>query len=172
MSYCEIIAFRDGVPAESKEFKNSYGGCAFVWDALYTKYLKDPKNKYENWLTAGKPLWDLAKKSYLRRFERIVLASTFDRAIIGKKDFADYAKCLRMFESAYHDDAVCHLPEWADFVDTCDAEAIGFYGMSVSEYLWEVHSEDETRPYNLNSDDNEISFGQPHFDVYEYVLGV
>jgi hypothetical protein len=49
MSYCEMIEFKDGLPAIHHQFENSWGGAAFIWTALFDRYLKDPTAPWENW---------------------------------------------------------------------------------------------------------------------------
>jgi hypothetical protein len=169
MSYCEIIAFRDGIPAESKEFGNAHGGAAFVWDALYQRYLANPFDPFGHYLKDAQKLWNLVRDPRLSLAERIVHASTFDRAIVRSDSFSEYARALREFEQHHHNPGlVCHLLGWAEFVEGCgDAEAIGFYQMSVSENLWFTYTDDDVIPYNIRRNDNEIRIGNPHFDVYE-----
>lgn len=167
MSYCKLITFVDGKAAQSIEYRNAWGGAARIWDALFNRYLKDPANPLSTWLmstaTGHDDLWALAKRKDLSRHERAVHASTFDWAIIRQVNFIDFASDLRRFAEEYPaGDRVCHLREWADFIDQCEAEAIGFHGTSVSENLWEIWDDGAEEPvlYNLNE-------GEKHFEVYE-----
>jgi hypothetical protein len=169
MSYCEIISFKDGVPDESVEYRNAHGGAPFIWDALFDTYLKDPRVEYDSWLmrfsrdSGDKSLWDLAKREDLPMYERAVHAATFDRAMVRKEHFRQFALDLRAFVERHRNgERVCHLLEWADFVDACKAEAVGFYGTSVSDNLWEDRDEEERVPYNLNTRDE-------HFEVYDWL---
>ena len=168
MSYCEIIYFQDGKPVAGQEFKNAHGGAAFIWSALSKRYLG-----HDNWMMAGvlnegRALWDLAKRQDLSVFERAVHAATFDRAIVRREDFTQFAADLRKFVETYPPrDRVCHLLSWASAVESSEHEAIGFYMMSVSDNLWFGRDEDdkdsdESIPYNLN-EQNE------HFEVYDYL---
>jgi len=170
MSYCSIIVFNDGKPDDEIEFKNSYGGAAFVFDVLYNNYLKDPSIPYDHWLSGAREdncrLWDLAKRQDIPLFERAVHASQFDWAMVRQEHFKQLAQHFRQFVEKYKPDSnrVCHLPAWAHFLESCDAEAIGFYGTSVSENLWcrwdgEL---DESVPYDLNA-------GDKHFEVYDWL---
>jgi len=172
MSYCEIITFVDGKPNHSVEFGNSWGGAAFVWSALFDQYLFDPEIPHHNWLSmAGNgdtTLWKLAERADLPLFERAVHAATFDYAIVGKEHFRLFAGHLREFLSRYrrkYPNSVCHLEAWAQFIETCEADAVGFYATSVGENLWDVYdTETETyRPYDLATDTQ-------HFEVYDLVL--
>lgn len=161
MSYCEIIVFRDGKPVDSIEYGNSWGGAAFIWSALFDKYLK--RGEYDNWLTRSEELWKLAERADLPMFERAVMSGTFDYAIICRENFKQFVEHLREFVATYAaGNKSCHLLAWAEFIETCDAEAIGFRGTSVSENLWfkyDDNGENEI-PYDLNSMDQ-------HFEVYE-----
>jgi hypothetical protein len=166
MSYCEIIAFKDGKPSEALESRNAWGGAAYVWSCLFDKYLKDPNNQYDTWLSErgqGR-LWDLAKKKEIPAFMRAVHASTFDYALVLPKNFQRFIDDLREFARYFGTNGkVCHLETWATFIDQHrDAEAIGFYGTSVGENLWFTWDEgkEESVPYDLAS-------GDKHFDVYD-----
>jgi hypothetical protein len=169
MSYCQIIEFRDGKPGQAYEFRNAWGGAARIWNALYDRYLKDPKKEYDTWAFGGdhKKFWQLAERKDLPVFERAVHASTFDRAMIRREHFAAFAEHLREFVKAYPvgGDTYDHLPKWADIIEASDAEAIGFHGTSVSDNLWMEYDEqtDESTPYDLNSEDR-------HFEVHDYIL--
>ena len=163
-----INLFKDGKPHDSVEYRNAWGAAAFVWNALFEKYLKDPNIPFDSWLVRGmkddsQELWDLADREDLPMFERAVHASTFDYAIIRNNHFKQFAKDLRQFVAAYPaGESVCHLSEWAKFIESCDAEAIGFYGTSVSDNLWfewDEEREDST-PYDLN-------IGTKHFEIYD-----
>jgi hypothetical protein len=188
MSYCQIITFKDGIPDKRQEFKNSWGGTAFIWDVLFDKYLK--KNQYDTWLgNAGKadsPLWSIAANPKLSLVERAVHISTFDRAIVKQENLQRIANDFRAFRKLFPNDGrICHLNEWAGFIElNLNVEAIGFYGTSVAENLWyiypseiEVNSdnkkidavvrtlgneEEEPIPYNIRT----MSL---HFEVYEYL---
>jgi hypothetical protein len=171
MSYCEIITFKEGKPNDQIEFKNSWGGAAYIWTALFDKYLKDPENTYDTWLSRfgkdqGKCLWDLAGRKDLKSCERAVHISTFDYATVRKENFPIFVHDLKDFIFLHPNskESVCHLPEWAKFIESCREEAIGFYGTSVSENPWFGYNEenDEIIPYNLNS-------GTKHFEIYEYL---
>lgn len=169
MSHCEIIEFKDGKPVSSAEYKNSFGGAARIWDALFNAYLKDPAKEFDSWLTrnmrdpSDRTLWDLAKRDDLPPFERAVHMATFDRAMIRRENFARFAGDLRQFVKKYPaGDRVCHLSAWADRIAASDAEAIGFWMMSVSDNLWQEWDEeaDESVPYDLNARTD-------HFEIYD-----
>ncbi len=166
MSYCEIVTFKDGKPNGSVEYRNAWGGSVFIWTALFDKYLKDPSRPYHSWFL-GEPqaLWDLATRKDLPLCERAVHTSTFDRAMVRREHFEMFVLHLREFVSRYpRGDGVCHLSAWANFIESCDAEAVGFVGTSVSGSLWSEWNEetDEERLYDLNS-------GYEHLEVYDWL---
>lgn len=140
MSYCEIIIFKDGKPTGGIEYRNSWGGAARIWDALFEKYLKDPAIPYHTWVSGDhQPLWDLAKRKTLPEHERAVHASTFDHAYISQTNFPRFCTNLRTFDQAFpKGQKVSHLQAWADTIEKLDAdvEAVGFYGTSVAENPW------------------------------------
>ena len=169
MSYCEIIMFENGKPGDTVQYGNAWGGAAYIWTILFDKYLKDPDVEYDSWLTRGitgldgiQCLWDLTKREDLLPFERAVHASTFDYAIVLRKNFKQFAEHLREFVAAYPTKGVCHLIQWAEMIESCEAEAIGFYGTSCGDNSWCKYQDDEVILYDLNSQDD-------HFDIYDDV---
>lgn len=169
MSYCSIITFKNGKPNGEVEYRNSWGGTAYIWDALFEKYLKDPNKEYDTWLCnkeRARDLWQLSERPDIPLYMRAVLAATFDYAIVGRQHFKEFAKHLREFVQYFGTrNRVCHLIEWADYIEKCKAEAVGFYGTSVSRNLWFDWDEkkDKSIPYNLNKRDD-------HFEVYDWLV--
>lgn len=168
MSYCQIITFENGRPAKSVEYRNAWGGAAYIWDCLFNKYLKDPTNEYDTWALGRNldRLWKLAEREDLLLFERAIHTATFDRAVIVREHLPRFAADLRQFVEHFGTgDRVCHLPTWARFCDEhADVEAIGFYHTSVSDNLWYEWNEEkeESEPYDLNTMDK-------HFEVYHWL---
>jgi hypothetical protein len=177
VSYCEVIGFKNGVPGESKEFRNAWGGAAYIWDALYEKYLKDPSKPYDSWLGStgrdDRRLWDLARREDIPEFMRAVHVSTFDHAIVRAENLPKFCGHLREFAQHFgkergHGAVVCHLPGWADYIETlADVEAVGFYGTSCGENLWRGWDgeKDEPVPYDLGKRTD-------HYDVYDFLTTI
>lgn len=168
MSYCAIITFENGKPAKATEYRNAWGGAAYIWDCLFNKYLKDPKSEYDSWVLGRNrdKLWKLAGREDLPMWMRAVHAATFDRAVIAKEHLLRFAADLRAFVEHFGTgDRVCHLTSWARFCDEhADTEAIGFYHTSVGDNLWYEWDEEaeESTPYDLNAMDR-------HFEVYYWL---
>jgi hypothetical protein len=170
MSHTTLYEFRDGLPKAAAEYKNAWGSAAFVWTAMYDRYLKDPLDEYDSWLVSASkpdcPLWDLPRsdKASLQLFERAVLASTFDRAIVIRRNFELFATHLRKFVAEYRKaDGACHLLDWADFVSISVADAIGFHQTSGGDDPWfEIGEAGELVPYNIRN-------GRNHFEVYAWL---
>lgn len=166
MSYSAIITFKDGKADQTIEFGNSWKGAAYIWDQLFNKYMKDPNDPYDSWLLRGikgidklKPFWQLCERKDLPMFERSVHASTMDKALVFKKDFKQFIEHLREFDKIYPGNS--HLNDWVNFIETCEADAIGFMGTSVSGTNWFTETENgETIPYDLTKQTD-------HYDLYE-----
>jgi len=144
MSYCEIIIFKDGVMADSIEFRNSWCGAARIWNALWDKYVKDPNIPYHSWINAQEQqkLWDLCQRKDLADFELSVHLSTMDHVYVSRKNFFRFAADLEQFDKTYPAEmAYNHLKSWASIIPNLDCEAIGFRGTSVSENPWNVYDE-------------------------------
>jgi hypothetical protein len=174
MSTCSIVTFENGKAGKEVEFRNAWGGAAFIWSALFDRYLKNPAIEYHNWLSVsarnnGKELWELADREDLSVCERIVMKSTFDYAIVRRIHFEEFCGHLREFVRMYPPvgSALCHLVAWADeierlIVPVAEIEAVGFYGTSCSDNLWFLPAGDDEdyEGYDLNNNDK-------HFEVYE-----
>lgn len=165
MSYCQLITFTDGEAKRAKEFGNSWGGAARIWTPLYDRYLKDPNKPYDSWLfDKTDRLWDLAKRESLQLFERSVHAFTFDNAYVNKEHFGQMVVDLRAFACSYPvPQMVDHLPAWADFFDSCEADAVGLYGTSVSENPW--------FDYDSDTDSETPVPLSKGFEVYDWLKG-
>lgn len=166
MGYCQLIPLKAGLPQDGIEFRNPWRGVPRIWDALFDKYLKNPRIEYDSWLMRygkdkGKGLWDLAKRDDLPMFERAVHAFTFDRAYVSREHFPNLIADLRRFDLRYPVDYPSHLSAWADAISTLDADAVGLYGTSVSENPWWRYDEekDETLPYSI----------EDGFEVYDWL---
>lgn len=166
MSSCSLIEFRGGKPDTYEDYGNSWGGAAFIWTAIFDKWLKDPNIPYDNWMNEkDRRLWDAWKRSDLPDFVKAVLVSTFDGAIVARENFAQYAADLRQFCELFpKGDRYCHLLKWADVISASDAEHIGFHHTSVSEDPWQEWNEEKAEyvPYDLAT-------GDDHFDVYQFL---
>lgn len=139
MSYTALIPFVDGKPQRSIEFRNAWGGCARIWDALFKAYVPK-KHEYDSWVSnpEDRRLWDLAKREDLPLFERAVHAFTFDHFYVRNEHFGRLANDLRLFVEKYPaGERVDHLPAWAKWLDeNSSVEAVGLYGTSVGENIW------------------------------------
>lgn len=174
MSACAIIGFKDGAAVAREECQNSWGGAARIWTALFDKYCKKPDIPYDSWLTRGMlgggedtdELWKLAYNTDLPRFERAVLASTFDYATIRQENFYQFANDLLRFDKEYPlaEGVSNHLPYWGEYIVKHEHEAVGFHGTTVTECLWNVWDEetDDYIPYDLRT-------GDKHFEVYDFL---
>ncbi len=164
MSYCELVEIRKGKASGGFEFMNSRGGSARIWASLYNRYLLNPEIPYDGWINdRSNRLWRLANDSQIWFGDRAVLASTFDYALVFQEDFKRHAFNLRSFASRFPSGrCVCHLIEWAKVYESSPAQAIGIYGTSVGDNLWQPWDEelDESVPYDLVT-------GDRHLDIYK-----
>lgn len=166
MSYCEILSFKNGIPDDYLECRNSWGGAAYVWNAMYNKYLKNPDVEYDSWLFNSGALWKLDKDQSIPRFMRTVLSATYDNAIVRQANFKQYIEDLRAFVNYFGTNGnVCHLNTWAEYIEAhMDAEAIAFNATSVNSDQWRKWDDeiDDSVPYDLNKQDK-------HFEVYQNI---
>jgi hypothetical protein len=137
------------------EYGNAYGWCAYVWNALFEKYV--PKeHPYDCWLNKADRVWSLAKGDRLSDCEKYTLMSTFDNALVLKKDIPKLIRYFREFEKLYHDpNVVCHLVKMAWELERISrvkngVVAIGWNGMSVGDNPWNIYNE-KTDDYDAYS---------------------
>ena len=173
MSYCELkVVNKSGDVIRHTEFRNAHGWSAYIWDKLFNKYAKNSDNIYDTWLGEenAKRLWALVDDERLDPFERRVLCSTFDNAMIKHEDLEKFIVDLTAFYDKHPpNNRVCHMRGMINVIREVikDPEdlAICWYQMSVSDDLWWTNLpeeycdkcgqmlERESRAYNINTDD-------------------
>jgi hypothetical protein len=171
MSYCELLGFKKGGFESINKYRNSHGFCSFVWSCLFKKYI--PKqSEYDSWLTGDdQRLWDLQNDNRLQPFERFVLRSTFDFALVKNEDIKLYIDCMTQFLEKYKpsEDRVCHIEAIIrDLGELGDNYiAVGWYTMSVGDNEW---IEREVCKHCGNCTNDEIYYdvftGDKHFFVH------
>lgn len=160
-----MVLFRDKKPSSELQFQNSWGGAAYIWGALFCKYLRQPEQPDSAWIFHTKAVWDLASRKDIPRAYRAVLISTFDFALVAKENFGQYTKDLKDFQRTLAYPGVCHLGNWAFALEheiPADVSYIGFIGTSVSGGVWS--SFDEASDTDIKYD---LASGTQHFEVYE-----
>lgn len=175
MSYTTLYAVNNrGVCHGYREYRNSWGAAAFVWNALVEKYwpLKPGQKSWERPVGMGgdmKPVWALAKQQDLPVYERVVLITTFDNMMIRREDFNFVADCFEQFDVALNPNrkipfedtstpqVACHMMAFAfDFRKLADDKkvcAVCFQQTSVSDDMWYDYS--RKKPYNIYSKGND-----------------
>ncbi len=169
MSYTEIYGvYTNGDVKKIGEVRNAFRGAMSVWEHLEYKYLKTKSSSYTD---IKNPLWSLYKRDDLSLSEKIVLLSTYDRAIVYKKD-------LDMLYDAYDKfEATTSLKEQSDVIKEylpLDDDVIGvcWNQTSVNTDTWftdrEIIENNEyvgRSPYNINIDGD-------LFDIFECLRGL
>jgi hypothetical protein len=164
MSYSQVFLENDeGEMTPDIELSNSWGTAAKIWSDLFDTYVSDRSNQYDNWMLGTDRLWKVVDDKRLPRFERLIMASTFDYCLIKRENFEEMAAYYRTFSEKYRKEGfVDHLPTIAERMEGLKDEptvaAMGFYWTSVSDCLWWVYEgcseceEREQRNYNTNQD--------------------
>lgn len=185
MSHTTIYAVRkpeDGFESEA-EFRNSHGSATFVWNALLRRY-KDGILKGKpllgdngNWgrgvsvFDAWSEVWKYDQAGgYLEPWERNVLRSTYDNAVLMRDSFLMMADAMDHFEAAHHSgelaEHACTLHKQAECLRKLhvagDVVAVAWCQTSVGEFWGEGHrdmeaDEDEDGdlpwvPYRIDQD--------------------
>lgn len=151
MSYSTIKAVYPGKKVEDiEDLRNSWGTATIVWDALFKKYVPK-KHEYDSWLLSASDdrLWKLVDRDDIPANHRLVLAMTFDRAYVLKRDYARAAADLRRFFNDFPVDGA-RVNHWPHIVALFESDpefpAIGFRWTSVSRDPF-------LGPYNEEKDD-------------------
>lgn len=154
MSSCEIYAVKtNGEVSYYDRAKNAWGGAMHIWQTLAKKHIGDGFSFFADM----KPVWNLADNESVPMHERIVLASTFDKAI-AKKDFLP--TLIEAFEEFAAEFPTPTLEKEIEILKTMqdDPEVIGvcWNQTSVNGDPWSVYDEDndDSIPYNINTNDD------------------
>jgi hypothetical protein len=145
----------DGEVLDHREYENSWGYAARIWTALFDMYCKNPAIQYDNWMDGEriKELWKLVYDDRLTEFERHVLASTFDNAVVKKEDFSQLAEKLLKFAAKHYQlGQVGHLELVASELRTAPDGVIAafWHQTSVAEDPWYGEfGTNEEKPYNM-----------------------
>ena len=185
MSYTEIYGFgKDGNAGGLEDVKNAWRGAMAIWGILEDKYLEplprpmwmseedykergysrtcQPPSFSDNAPNPLKPVWDLWNDEKVSRTDKIVLGTTFDRAIVMRANIEETAKAFEEFEGE------TSLKEQAKILHEAledeDNIAIGWNQTSVCGDTWSNYNYDEEKeesiPYNLYKQTD-------HFDMFE-----
>jgi hypothetical protein len=127
MSTTEIFAVEKSGDVVGKfDLRNSWGGAMAIWTSLSTRHLSlGSDGMYSMMSTGMKPLFDLLKTDKLTRWEKIVLLTTSDNAIVKAENFIEVAGAMETFYESYkglNEGKVFHLDKQAECLRTLHAE--------------------------------------------------
>lgn len=159
MSHTAIhITSESGEVSTIARIHNAWRGAMFIWDTLGKFKLHD-RSQYWNAVTNAKDVWELFETKRLNRTERLVLGSTFDRAMVKKENLNSLAREFEEFNSRYNPVGARpnSLSEQADVMrkaaESDDCYALFWTQTSVSDDVWMVYeNEDEPRWYDITRD--------------------
>lgn len=185
MSSTEMVYFtKDGFAHHGTDIQNAWRGAMAVWHFIEEKYLPPFKPSFvvpfsediESLLgyqpmrsnasvMEGEPIrevWQLYHDERISKIDKIVLGTTFDRALVKKEDFPELIQSLRDFEEDGS------FKEQADVIERWlsndDIIAVGWNQTSVTNNQWtQAHynePEDEYLPYNCLTEEN-------HFWIFD-----
>ena len=159
MSRLHLVVFdQQGGISVAKEYRNSHRFYSMVWRELQEAYLKERKHPMGFFTDdIWEPTWKLVKDERLSYEERIVLACTFDYAIIKREQFQTLIDCFKAY-STYHETG--HM--WAiadDLRELMENEAV--YGVG-----FEYSISDQWRDWSRRETGKKDEWGD---DEYEYV---
>lgn len=157
MSYATMcIISRRGLVRPYKEYRNSWGWAAHVWMSLCDAYAIKDQYGYggpDSW----RALWRGVEsgKVVVEPFERDVLLSTYDNAIVSRAGLPRFAESLRDFYIKHSKPEVAsHLLEIANDVLALkkDTRGVCFWATSVAEDPWTEFDDEGDRyvPYSIH----------------------
>jgi hypothetical protein len=168
MSYTTLHLVKEGGIENYREFANSWGGAMFIWDSLCKRYF--PGQVPYTLIFGGgtENLWGLAQRKDVALNDRVVLMTTFDRAMVRKENLLDLANRFEQFVKDHpNPSVVCSLPDQAVAMRKIAAEqdcvGVCWTQTSVSGDVWYVGDElgeSGLRPYDIAKD-------KGHFFVYD-----
>ena len=179
MSRTEIAAFKeDGCAIHFGDIQNAWRGAMAVWKILEEKYLESYRPKYlpsdvpiekiEQYLgfkpsrvggndeSAMKEIWSLYAKEEVSIVDKIVLGTTFDRALIKRENIQEVIEAFSTFEGETslqeQSKLLKEIGENESFI------AVGWNQTSVTNNQWTNayydEENDEVIPYNCLKDKN------------------
>lgn len=163
--YAAGISGEDREPGDMlvyEEFANSWGSAAHVWWALAQKYLGS--DDFRDW---DKLIEYEKHGGEMEDWERDVLLTTYDAAVIPRELMPRLADSFDRFHSAHHRQGyVDHTQSIAVALRSAHsdgARAVGFWQTSVGESVFEGvdDGEDEWRAYILDVDSDHWFIARP-----------
>jgi hypothetical protein len=152
---------KNGEIFEINAYGNAWHGAILMWMKMGEKYnIPDVLAMIVN-EKISKKIWGLASDPKVAESDRITMMTTFDRCVVGAKDFNRLIKALR--ESAQWLPPYCHISKQANDIENLkDIIAVGWTQTSVVDDIWSSREckDDEEIPYNLNKHNL-------HFNLFE-----
>lgn len=164
MSYATMYRMPvKGELEEVKDYGNAFGGAMRIWEPLFKKWINTARGLMVTLMSGDREFWDLAKDERLPESDRIVLASTYDKAVVPSEMLGRFVEALREFDTRHPAGTmVSHVRAWAYDIEAMISEGMeGFIGIcfnqtSVTE-TWTVFDEDdedgEERLYDASRDE-------------------
>lgn len=141
---------------EMLELGNSWGGLMYVWESIAGRYL-GLRDSYgypnKGYMQRTEDLWPLWKRTDIPEDHRLVFMWGFDRAYLTKRNYVRMAAAIRKFLVDFppRPENVNHWAAIAKFLeDKPDAPAIGIYGTSCGENVWNGDYDEDKDIYKID----------------------
>jgi len=185
MSHTELkVAEINGPVTTYQEYHNAWKGFAYIWDSIWREYLK--KSEYGHWMTSenSERLWKAVKDNGIPGWIRLILASTFDNAIVEYEKLPIIAQYYKDFEKQFSlgGNDISHLLEWSgdcakihSFYSNDNCAGICFSATSVGIDPWAGICFSATSVGIDPWEDYDLSKGDKHwfvFEEYSKILGL
>lgn len=167
MSYAVLYKVpANGSISTFKEFRNAWGGAYQIWTQMSKRYLglnSVPFSFSPSGEDELKKLCALGTDAKVDRTDRIVMALTYDRVLIAKKDMLETARCLDEFNAKHKIEGINHIPAFAEGLralhEESDAIAAAWLHTSVSGGLWYIRDNPEDEE---NDEGHMFDFSKDH----------
>jgi hypothetical protein len=167
MSYTTLYGINaDGDVTTVEHFGNAWGAAPFIWGHLTWAYLPNVVNPQTDKFVPGQRAWysdtrllDDLRAAKMSRRDRLVYATTMDRAVVRVDNIHELADMFEEFERTYNvaGKHVCSLSRQAVKLRSMAVDGTWrgccWQQTSVSDCVWEVRDGgDDVRSYNIDID--------------------
>ena len=168
MTYTTIYSVpKEGEIKNEAELGNSHGSAPVIWGMLCEEWLGD--KHYHVTQTSCPKLWALSDDERLPMYQRIALATTYDKVVVRLENLPKVIWAMRKFHEEFmkrRPDSWTHLLEQADILqrifDEGTAYGVCWTQTSVCADSWYAYDTceccgqnlEEQRMFDLSKDDN------------------
>lgn len=158
MSYTEIYVLGEN-PYHAGETQNAWRGAMYVWNQIAIDYFG-----LQSFPTFDEDMqwkiWNAQKHHEIKDFERVVLASTMDNAVLKGSDAKALVEHFRKYAEAHPNSSIGEQADIIESLNASDDQFIAWCQTTVSGF-WGREFNEETEEYDYY----DVTSGSKHFFV-------